>query len=330
VYMREGGTTTLISTGPLNADALFPSTFKGASKDGSRVFFDTSANLVPTAGGTYPDVYERYDNATTLISTGPIGGHGDFFAFFGGASDGGTKVFFETDEVLLTGDTDTSPDVYASSISPGGPTGYPRPKGATPLRLSLVPAYESCTAPNREHGPSLAFGSCNPPAQRSAHLTVGTPDAFPGTAANFVGSVTLTTIAGVPATPADEADIRITVSILDIRRRSDLADYGGQLGLDLTTRITDRLNGPSQGEPGTVGDLTFPATIPCTTTPAVATIGSDCSLITTADAVMPGAVRETKRTMWQLGSVAVTDGGADGIASTAPNTRFLTQGVFIP
>ena len=27
--------------------------------------------------------------------------------------------------------------------------GYPRPKGATPLRVPLVPAYEECTAPNR-------------------------------------------------------------------------------------------------------------------------------------------------------------------------------------
>ena len=29
--------------------------------------------------------------------------------------------------------------------------GFPRPKGATPLRASLVPAYNACTAPNRGH-----------------------------------------------------------------------------------------------------------------------------------------------------------------------------------
>ena len=31
--------------------------------------------------------------------------------------------------------------------------GYPRSKGATPLRVPLIPAYTQCTSPNREHGP---------------------------------------------------------------------------------------------------------------------------------------------------------------------------------
>ena len=54
---------------------------------------------------------------------------------------------------------------------------HPRPAGAKPIRLSLVPAYSPCAAPNRTHGPPLAFPSCNPPAQTSAQATVGTPDA---------------------------------------------------------------------------------------------------------------------------------------------------------
>ena len=66
--------------------------------------------------------------------------------------------------------------------------GYPRPKGATPLRLALVPAYNQCTSPNRTHGPPLAFPSCAAPAQSSATLTVGTSDAN-GQAANSTGSV---------------------------------------------------------------------------------------------------------------------------------------------
>ncbi len=45
------------------------------------------------------------------------------------------------------------------------------------MRMSLVPAYAACAAPNRTHGPPLAFASCNPPAQTSAQATVGTPDA---------------------------------------------------------------------------------------------------------------------------------------------------------
>ena len=42
--------------------------------------------------------------------------------------------------------------------------GYARPKGATPLRASLVPAYTTCASPNRTHGPPLVYPSCNPPA----------------------------------------------------------------------------------------------------------------------------------------------------------------------
>ena len=54
VYQRQGGTTTLISTGPLNTNAPFPATFKGMSQTGTRVFFDTGANLVAHATGTLP------------------------------------------------------------------------------------------------------------------------------------------------------------------------------------------------------------------------------------------------------------------------------------
>ena len=54
--------------------------------------------------------------------------------------------------------------------------GYPRPKGATRIQLSLVPAYEPCAVPNRTHGPPLGFGSCSPPVPSPGALTVGTAD----------------------------------------------------------------------------------------------------------------------------------------------------------
>ncbi len=66
-------------------------------------------------------------------------------------------------------------------------TGYARPKGATPFRASLVVAFKSCTAPNRQHGPALAFPSCAPPVQESDWLTTGTADSN-GQATEFVGS----------------------------------------------------------------------------------------------------------------------------------------------
>jgi hypothetical protein len=207
--------------------------------------------------------------------------------------------------------------------------GYPRPKGATPLRASLVPAYAACTAPNRQHGPPLVFPSCSPPAQTSGQLTVGSPDAFPGTQANAIGSVTITTITGNPATAADEADARYEIDIQDVRRRSDLGDYTGQLQVASALQITDKDNGPS--ETGVVQDIpNYTVTVPCTATAANTAIGSSCTLNTTVDALVPGTIKEGKRAMWALGQVRVNDGGPDGVVSTTPNTLFLVQGVFVP
>ena len=51
---------------------------------------------------------------------------------------------------------------------------------------------------------------------------------------------------------------------------------------------------------------------------------------TTFDAIVPGAVKEGTRAVWQFGQFTVQDGGPDGDAGTAPNTVFARQGVFVP
>jgi hypothetical protein len=45
---------------------------------------------------------------------------------------------------------------------------------------------------------------------------------------------------------------------------------------------------------------------------------------------VPGAVKEGKRSIWQLGQIQVSDGGSDGLVGTAPNTVFARQGIFVP
>jgi len=45
---------------------------------------------------------------------------------------------------------------------------------------------------------------------------------------------------------------------------------------------------------------------------------------------MPGAVKETQRTIWELGQMQVNDGGPDGNAATEPNAPFARQGIFVP
>jgi len=198
---------------------------------------------------------------------------------------------------------------------------YPRPKGATPFLTYLVPAYAQCTDPNRTHGPSLEFPSCNPPTQVSDELTVGSADSN-GKPTKSVSSVRFDTVLGVPSTPADEADVRITAQVIDVYTQAGLADYAGSVKAKTTLRITDKLNSPHPGGPGagTVSDIPYEFTLPCAVT-ADTTIGGSCLLSTTADALAPGAVTEGRRAIWQLGQVEVYDG---------TDTLFMKQGIFVP
>jgi hypothetical protein len=205
---------------------------------------------------------------------------------------------------------------------------YARPKGATPVRVSLGLAYRQCSSPNRGHGPPLASASCNPPRQASDHLTVGTLDAN-GQPANSIGSVSLFVVPGDPATPGDEADVSLTAGTSDVRNKADLSDYEGELEASFVIRITDRLNGASGSDPATVSDTPFRVVLPCART-ADPGIGSSCAVQTTADAVIPGSIREGRRSIWELGQVQVYDGGADGVASTAGNGLFEDQALFVP
>lgn len=205
---------------------------------------------------------------------------------------------------------------------------YVRPRGATPFRVPLVPAFEPCTSPNSTHGAPLSFGSCAPPRQTSPNLTVGTPDAN-GQAANSIGYLLLKAIAGDPGTPADEADVELTLQITDVRRRGDLADYTGDVAGRTVVRMTDAGSGASGDEPATTQDFTFSASAPCAATTSAST-GSTCSAVTTFDALAPGTIREGARSVWQLGDVQLVDGGPDGDTSTADNSVFAVQGLFTP
>jgi hypothetical protein len=220
-----------------------------------------------------------------------------------------------------------APHAGCRAATPGD-VGYPRPRGASPLQVSLVPAYEQCTEGDRQHGPPLAFPSCSGPRQSSRRLTVGSPDAN-GRAAASVGSVRLAVRAGDPATATDEADVAVTASVTDVREQSDLADYPGELQLTQSVRFTDRGNGPSENEGGTVQDVDLSVDVPCTVTGDTAK-GADCSVATTFDAVVPGLVTEGRRAIWQLADVRLFDGGSDGVAASSPNTLFARQGIFVP
>ena len=218
---------------------------------------------------------------------------------------------------------------------------HPRPVGASPLRASMVPAYNACAAPNRTHGPPLAFPSCNPPVQSSTSLTIGSPDAN-GAGANSVGFIKLGVVVGTPG-PPDDSDVNITASATDIRCKAgvaacgsanaaDGADYTGELEGTAQIRISDHFNAVAPGggtDPATVIDIPFPVVTPCAATASTA-VGSTCAITTSANAVVPGAVKDGKRAIVEIGQLQVFDGGTDGVAATDPNTLFSVQGIFIP
>jgi WD40 repeat protein len=295
------------------------------SPDGTRIVYSRS----PASGPFENAIYVVQTDGTGVTRLSPPAPANDYSPAW---SPDGTKIVFvserdgnpelyvmNSDGTNQTRITDTptqredNPDWQPLSVP------YPRPKGATPVRVSLVPAYRQCTSPDRTHGPPLAFGSCSSPAQESGELTVG------DTPANMTGFVRYETVLGNPATPADEADLALRVQITDVREQGTLADYVGEVEAQAMTRMTDHEGAIT----ATAGDVRFPLTTQCSPT-ADTSIGSTCSLTTTLDTLIPGAVVERARTILQLGQVRVVDGGPDGDTATEPNTVFLKQGVFVP
>jgi hypothetical protein len=206
-------------------------------------------------------------------------------------------------------------------------SGYPRPRGATPLRVSLVPAFRSCIDPNSQHGEPLAFESCAPPVQESEFLTVGTPEAN-GRAGRSIGSLEAKALVGDPSMPGDDADVSYSFHMTDVWQREAVDDYAGELRLTAPLRVVDKNN--EVGDGATMMDTAISLTIPCAQS-ADPALGSVCSLTTTADTLAPGTVVEDARAVWALGDVRVFDGGSDGIAADGGNdTLFAVPGLFAP
>lgn len=216
---------------------------------------------------------------------------------------------------------------------------HPRPKAANQIRVSLVPAYEPCTAPNTSHAPPLAFPSCSPPVSTSDYLTVGTPDAN-GAPAKSVGGVVIRVQAGTPGPPEDAA-FQIRGDITDVRCQARASttcgqandnggpDYTGELEGTMTLRVTDHFNGPNRDEAATLVDLPQGFNLYCGGNDDP-TVGSTCVFPVVFCSSCPPP-KEGVRTVIEVSQVTIRDGGADGSASTpGDNTLFMTQGVFIP
>jgi hypothetical protein len=215
--------------------------------------------------------------------------------------------------------------------------GYPRSKSASPHRISMVPAYNSCASPNRQHG-GLSFPSCSSPTLRSGVLTTGSPDAN-GFAANMnAPNVRYTVINGNVATEANEADVRFIIGVTDVRTNPAGLDYAGRVLVRHELQITDQLNSDEAPEPGTTQPFMLEYPVDCVTT-ASTTIGGQCDLNTTINALLPNAVIESRRTIWAVGDIEIRDAGPNGTGYGAgcpptcgdgDETTYLRPGIFVP
>ena len=249
-------------------------------------------------------------------------------------SPDGTKIVFSK--------VQTAPGIYVMNSNGTGvtqlatnggepdwqplPRPYVRPAGATPLRVSLVPAFGTCTEAsiNSRHGDPLSYPSCNPPVPLSSKLTVGVGDGSPALARS-IGFARMNVIVGNPGPPED-SDARIRFSLTNVMRTTDLSDYTGELRGRFSLRITDR----DPGMTYTAQDFVFPFTVPCSAT-ADTTLGASCAVVTSVDSVIPGAAAEGTRAIWGMGQFRVYDGGPDDDGDTdGDNSLFAVQGVFVP
>ena len=214
----------------------------------------------------------------------------------------------------------------SGTVTVNGPS-YPRPKGATPIRVPLTMAFKPCAAPNRTHGPPLAFPSCSGPVPESAWLTVGTPDAN-GAAANSSGSLSLTTQVGNPSTTADEADVLVISSLTDVRNKTGLTDYTGQLQAKIALRLTDRQHAAfAERALHRRHDLQRDRSV---RRHGQHDGGIDVLRHHHGRRDHSGDGPGRKALGLEVGKVDVYDGGPDGVVSTNDNTLFADQGIFVP
>ena len=282
------------------------------SPDGSQLVFYRQTSSLPS------DVFVHRINATGSDESAPLGPAG---ANTPAWSPDGNRIAFTSIDGDIYSMTPSGADVQLQVHEEGFPcihspdwqplpvntaSAFARPKGATPFRASLVPAFQACTSSNRTHGAPLAFPSCAPPAPGSSSLTVGVGDGSPALSKS-IGSMRMDVM---------PTDVNLRMSLTNVMNASNLSDYTGQLHASMSSRLTDK--------EGTVAstrmDFPFGFDVPCTST-ADTTLGGDCRIVTSFNSVLPGSATSGLRTNWEMGRFEVYDGTGALLA---------TQGVFVP
>jgi dipeptidyl aminopeptidase/acylaminoacyl peptidase len=205
---------------------------------------------------------------------------------------------------------------------------YPHPASAPSLQASLVPTFRPCgTGANPtdgQHSPPLGTQACLPPLAGSNVAHFG---------ASSVGAANFTVVPGdADATNGDQANVTLAASLTDVRTPAG-ADYvPNPSGPDLTEvtrlRFTDKANNYG-GASATATEYDFRVPIECAAT-SDPSLGSSCSVSTSADSLLPGFITEQRQTVIQAFRVRVDDAGTNGTTGDSDDRIFAMQGVYIP
>jgi hypothetical protein len=211
---------------------------------------------------------------------------------------------------------------------------YDAPATASQLNVSLVPNFRQtisstqCSArggTTSSHGAPLALLSCNPPAYISATAARLGPQSQ--------SSAQLTVMPGDLSTPANEADVSLSVVGTDVRDRQSGSDYapssaGPDTTLVLKMRVNDTDNGSWERDGGTSTDFDFGTPVDCVETAGPE--GSNCQASITANALTPGAIKEGKRMVVQSFRLRFNDSGLNGSRGDSDDRTFAQQGIYVP
>jgi hypothetical protein len=304
--------------------------------DGSKIVFESDRD----AASTYQIYSMNFDGTgqTRLTTSGSNDRHpawspdGTRIAF-DGVRSGNAEIYAMNADGSLQADLTNDP---GSDVDPSWQSTYEITQQTVATQMALVPLYRQTVSATqcasrggtaKTHAAPFSVTSCSPAAY------------LPGTIARLgmksFGAVQLFVIPGDPTTPADEADYGFFVNLTDVRAGSATGpDYtpnpsGPDVTLAAKWRITDTRNGPSSTDSATVSDFEFGVPVDLGASEDTNS-GSECYVATSADAIVPDAIREGGNTVIDVFRVMMRDSGADGIRGNADDRQFAQQGSYIP
>jgi hypothetical protein len=113
IFMREGGATTRVSTGPNGGNGTWDAVLRGQSADASVLVIGTGERLTPDDTDDQYDLFVRSGGATTKLTPG--NGPHNVGEWPDGVTPDGRTIVFNTPERLTADDTDDRSDVYRVS-----------------------------------------------------------------------------------------------------------------------------------------------------------------------------------------------------------------------